>query len=348
MAVLSWTGAAHAKTITVIGQNDINVDRQSIQDAIDSSPEKETKVKLKGIFQLDGTSIKANRSDLTLQGIQGATLLGLVDGNGLPQIPPVCSCSNRGIEVRNSSLGSIENIVIKGLILSGFTQAIRLSGPNAEEPVTAQVNNVVVKNNQIHNTNIGIFSFGGVSNVDAKHNTVTDAYLRGMEIIGDEVGSLSNTIVKNNIFKISASSNAPISFAFEIFGPASDILVKNNVIWGGLAAVALFSPGTNVTNVVLTKNLIRDGGSVGLDFLRAGGVLLGSEFAGLTSSGFVVENNSYENNQAIEFFVPPPGQPQPLVPRDVWLEVASDSNFVKEKLGTIVLDDGMNNTVILY
>jgi hypothetical protein len=70
-ALLSVSGAkaerAAADIITVQGQDDVNVDRQAIQNAIDSAEKGDT-IELVGTFQLDGQFILIQKSSLTIQG----------------------------------------------------------------------------------------------------------------------------------------------------------------------------------------------------------------------------------------------------------------------------------------
>jgi hypothetical protein len=110
----------------------------------------------------------------------------------------------------------------------------------------------------------------------------------------------------------------------------SDVLVEGNVIEGGFAGVLLVSSASNFT---VTRNCIRNGGTQGLAGYGGGGVQFG--FFGMPGSGYAIEDNSYEGNIA---------DPGP-VPRDVWLTSSASNNFVLERAGTVILDQGTANFV---
>ena len=79
-------------------------------------------------------------------------------------------------------------------------------------------------------------------------------------------------------------------------------------------------------------------------YARGGGILVGVNGLGFLSpaSGYTIMNNSYANNFA-SFTL---GN-STLVPRDVWLYSNASDNEVMESSGTVVLDSGTGNTVIL-
>jgi len=329
--------ASAGSVVHVTGVFNAAVDRPAIQAAIDSAPGKKAKVELHGLFQLDGTTIVIERSNLTLQGAsEGALLLGVLDEFGRPHGGDngLCNLSNRGIEIRGPQ--PIENIVIKGLALFGHCRAISVIG-SSELTTTgdALVGNVVVKDNHIQNNLRGLQSFGAATDIVFKDNLIIDAHAIGILIQGDPGGALSGAIIKNNV---SATSGVLLdAFPIQIGGPNSDVLVRENTFQGGIAAVALFG---SATNIVVSENWILDGGTQGFNGFRLGGVLVG--FDGDPTSGYLIENNDYAGNIAsITLFQ------QPNEPRDVWLWDTSSNNEVTETLGTVVLDEGVSNTVTL-
>ena len=329
--------ASAGSVVHVTGVFNAAIDRPAIQAAIDSAPGKKAKVELHGLFQLDGTTIVIERSNLTLQGAsEGALLVGVLDEFGRPDggTNGMCNLSNRGIEIRGPQ--PIENIVIKGLALFGHCRAVSVIGTSAlTPPGDAAVGNVVVMDNHIQNNLRGLQSFGAATDIVFKDNLIIDAHSIGILVQGDPGGALSGAIIKNNV---SATSGVLLdALPIQIGGPNSDVLIRENTFQGGIAAVGLFG---SATNVVVSENWILDGGTQGFTGFTLGGVLVG--FTGDTADGYVIENNVYQNNVASE-----PLFSLNLVARDVWLWDTSSNNEVTEKQGTVVLDDGVNNTVTL-
>ena len=332
--LLLATGANAAKPvqIKVVGLDDINVDRQAIQAAIDSAPGQKLTVKLRGTFQLDGTDIQITRSDLTIKGTgKRPTLNGLVDGTtGFPVIdntPPIRFEGNRGFVMGRS--GSVENIEIKNLTLTGMRTAIFADG------VSNPVDNVSIKNNTIRNVIFGV-SANRVSDIEIKNNHISDAFEDGVFFQFGVTGAA----IKGNF--VSVSDDRPGSVApapVQLNDTLIDIDVSNNTFQGGAAVLLLW--GT-ATNVVVTENCIRDGGTQGLDFYHAGGIWVGDPFfTGLTGSDFVIENNSYANNTWSLFDVTPES-------RDIWLTSLAEDNAILESGGTVVVDEGTNNSVVFH
>lgn len=335
-----FVAPANAETVNLVGKDDIDVDRQNIQDAVDSAPGKKLRVKLRGTFQLDGQRIYITRSNLTIEGKQqGATLKGETDLNGIP-VPGIES--GRAFEVRQQEAATpITNIEIKGLTFRDVTRVIQIVGFNLLG-ASAEVSNVVIDDNRMDNIELGIGGFGLVSGMVIKNNIITDALGAGIvlqaytETIGPDQ-KLSNVVIKNN-FMSTAPSNNPFPVPFQGEGNNTDIVLMGNTMQGGVAAVALLGDPTNFT---VKGNCIRDGGTQGLVGLNGGGVLVGLELFGLTGSGYTIENNSYANNFADFGGIP-------LEQRDVWLTPISMNNTVTERLGTVVLDDGTSNSVVLH
>ena len=339
LACLFLAGPASAKTVKVVGLNDINVDRQNIQNAIDSAPGEKLRVKLLGTFQLDGQRIFVSRSDLTIQGVPGETfLIGTTDATGLPA-PGIES--GRAFEVRQQGAAMpLANITFKGLSFRDVTRAINIAGftPFGE---SAGVSNVVIKNINVEN-GIGVAAFGLVSDMVIKNNVVSAApegalYFSGYTALYGPDQKLSNVIVKHNAFS-TRPSTVPTPIVFQGEGDNSNIVITHNTFEGGLVSIGLFG---DPTNFVVRKNCIKDGGSQGVPGLRGGGILVGLELFGFTASGYTVENNSYENNFS-DFGGIPAEQ------RDVWLTTLSSNNSVIERIGTVVLDEGNSNSVVLH
>ena len=279
-------GDRRRRAIKVVGQNDIHVDRQAIQDAIDSAPEKKAVVELRGTFQLDGTPIIVDRSHLTLRGgRKGATLLGVIDEVGLPEGGELF---NRGIQINGEDL--VEDVVIKNLTLIGHFRAIQMGDIAAtggllcgELVVTPGVEDIVVKNNRMENNVRAVQVNGSAEDIEIRNNEIHGSLEGGIIFLGGqidcdgdpgflEIGVLSEVVVKDNSSSVAETSPFPLPSALFMDGPNRDVLVKNNTFEGGATAVYL---GGDVWEIVLTKNRILEGGTQGLPFLRAGGISMG-------------------------------------------------------------------------
>ena len=228
---------ANAKVLKLDGQNDSSVDRAAIQSAIDSAPEKSV-IQLRGTFQFDGDNVIVDRSDLTIMGAgPGATLLGLVDNNGLPQGG---FDHNNGITIEPSGPETVANIQIKNLEFSGFALAVQLNGAG---PGLARID---VKNLRMTNNGFSVFSEGTVDDLTIHGNLITSAAWGGIFFAG---GPVSNVRLSDNVV-LSADVSA-LPFALEIDGPSTNMLVSGNTFQGGSYAVGLFG---EAHDVVLTEN----------------------------------------------------------------------------------------------
>ncbi len=331
---------ASAATVSVVGENDVNVDRQNIQDAIDSAPGEELRVILQGTFQLDGQRIFVTRSNLTIKSNKhGAILVGVTDQDGIPALGVE---SGRAFEVRQQYADTpITNLEFKGLEFRDVVRGINIVGFNLLG-ASAAVSDVVIKDNRMENVDLGIGAYGQVSHLVIKNNVIRYA-LGGaihLQSLTDEVGpdqKLSNVVVKNNFMSAAPSSN-PFPMVLQAEGRSSDIVLKGNTFQGGIAAVFLFG---HPTNFMVKGNCIRDGGTQGLPGFRAGGILVGLEPFGLTGSGYEIRNNSYANDVSDFGGIP-------LERRDVWLTPLSMNTSVTEQLGTVVLDEGVSNSIVLH
>ncbi len=334
-ACLAATGAANAETVRVLGMNDITVDRQNIQDAIDSAPGNPLRVVLRGTFQLDGQRIFVSRSDLTIQGARNDSLLvGLTDASGFPL--------GRAFEVRQQGAATpLTNITFKRLSIQDVERAVNIVGFNPFGQ-SAGVSNVVVKNSDMQNVFLGVGAFGLVSDLVIKNNVISESpgsaiYFRSFtaEIGPDQF--LSNVVIKRNDIS-SRQSIHPFPTGLQAEGDNTNILVTQNTFDGGVTCMSLVG---NPTDFVVKKNLVTNGGSQGLPGFGSGGIAVGLELLGVTASGYTIENNRYENNVATYGGIP-------AERRDVWLGSLSSNNSVTECIGTIVLDEGISNSVVLH
>jgi len=337
--------AAPKVQVKLAGQNDVNVDRPAIQAAIDSAPGQDLTVKLSGTFQLDGIDILVARSNLVIKGDKsGALLQGKLGPDGLP-IDDLFVFPNRGFLIESS--GPLMNIEIKDMALTGFRSPVFAKGEQND------IHGVSIKNNSVENSFFGFVITGAVSDVFIANNEVVGATDTGITVfstaggqpsdiqivdnyIADAVfeavyfGQVSNAILANNFLATSDMEFIPVPFVAE--GMNSEILVEGNTLKGGSSAAILLG---NAAGFTLTRNCIRDGGTQGDPFFSGGGIRVG--FFGSAGSGYEITDNSYEGN------VVTPGP----VTRDIWLASASNNNSVTEWLGTVVLNEGASNSVVL-
>lgn len=348
LCLLLSTGvlAAPGAQVKLQGQNDANVDRQAIQDAIDSAPGENLTVKLKGIFQLDGQDLIVDRSDIVIKGEKsGATLLGKLGPDGLP-IDDIDNFPNRGFLI--GSENPLTNVEIKDLAFSGFRTPIFVRG---EENA---IGGVSVRNNNLENSIFGVVVTGASSDIfiadnivlgatdtainvfstgagDVRDITIVDNHLADALGAGLYIAQVSGAIIANNFM---STSNLYVFLApFFVDGLVnSGFRVEGNVIQGGSVAAILLG---DASDFVVTRNCFRDGGTQGHPFFSGGGIQVGYYLFGFTGSGFEIADNSYEGNVAAG------------VPRDVWLDPNSSNTSVLERNGTIVLDQGAFNSVTL-
>lgn len=393
-----------AATLTVDGKDNINADRKAIQRAIDKADPGDV-ILLKGTFQLDGTSVKVNKSDLTVEGeVDGdgnpTTLIkGILDANGNPVTEfPGSGYINRGIEVQATPDNPIlvSNVVVKDLKMDGHNRTVSMSSVLTSSNLCADivtslgVKDIIVENIHGDNNVRGPQSFGAAENVEFRDLNIENTHSIGMIISGgtagcylqdsqvpdvtipvvngicqnnttdplspvpanglgcpvcDEdidpaddpdtecdpssdvaLGNLNNAVIADsfiNVLPIGPISVTPI--AFNMQGDNSNVLLEDNTFAGGIASVALFGASTNV---ILTHNLIKDGGNSPFDFLKFSGLYL-------SGTGHILEDNQYENNFA--------GLPiqvgDEVVPADIWLRPGALDNIINESKDVILLDD---------
>lgn len=361
--------AAKGVQVKVVGQNNPLVDRQAIQDAIDSAPGQALTVKLRGVFQLDGTDLVVERSDLTIKGEnQGASLKGLLDPEGRP-IDDIDNFPNRGLRIEANA--PLQNIKVANLAFSGLRTAVFVRGP------AASVHGVTIENNRVENSFNGVSLGGEVSDIKIADNAMHDISSNAVTVFGGplsdvkiEQNSVSvmstgvwlqsfsgpvsgvkiednylenareqaillidveGAIVENNFLSTVAASANDLPAPFVAFGTNTAILVEGNELQGGFAGALLFGSASGFT---VTGNCIRDGGTQGWSAFRSGGILVGWFGA---ASGFEITDNAYQGNLA----------GFPALPRDVWLASDSRDTSVTERSGTTVVDDGVSNSVVV-
>ncbi len=336
--------------IRLEGQDNAAIDRLAIQEAIDSAPGQRLTIKLQGTFQLDGLDLVIDRSDVVIKGDRGgATLLGKLGPGGFP-IDDFDNFPNRGFLIE--SVEPLSNIEIKDLSLSGFRTAVFARGQ------MNSIDNVQVKNNNIENSFFGVSGVGKVSNLLIANNTMTGFTSDGITVFGSDAGrpdgvqivdnhvteasgegvlvyDVDNVIIANNFLSTKSTAFAGTPLAIDL--TTNNILVESNTTQGGVVGMLLLG---DATDVLVTKNCIRDGGTDGYPPWRSGGIRIGFEAAApfyfvFPGSGFEIADNSYSGN-----VVGSPG-----VPRDVWLTTLSSDSQVTERASVVVLDEGASNSV---
>lgn len=223
--MLLATAAMGAQPIVVNGQNDIAVDRQAIQDAIDGASDGDT-VRLRGTFQIDGQRIFIEQS-IRLRGEaidndgDGATnedwtdgvdndgdgaideddwdtfLLGLTDANGLPRGDlPDGSQFNRGIAIEGLE-DEVEDLEIRDIAFINFHRAITAL-PDIQFGDTFACSDVIetggsveeltVRKNRFFNNARAVQFFGGVDEGEIKDNVVVGGGAAQLLLIGGVTG----------------------------------------------------------------------------------------------------------------------------------------------------------------
>ena len=215
-----------ASTITVVGQDDVAVDRAAIQAALDSAEPRDT-IELFGTFQLDGTWLIIKDSRLTVEGravdndgdgrvnedpVDGedndgdaavdeddwdAVLNGIADVDGSPMLDgSPATLFNRGLIV-DAGGGTLRQLTVRNIKFSTFNRAISFApqfapSSNICEDLLAApagaVDGVTVEGNWVHNSFRGIQFFNDVRNLTVTGNFVTGAEQNGVLIVGEVQG----------------------------------------------------------------------------------------------------------------------------------------------------------------
>lgn len=200
LALTTATAVAAQAAVTVTGTGDPAIDRQAIQDAIDTAGV-DGVVELSGTFQLDGERIEIGVDGLVLRGARidadgdgaahedwadgrdndgdgaideddwDAVLVGVTDPNGVPvRNDGTSGMFNRGFVV-DGAVPSIASLTVRDLAFEGFHRAIELL-PEWATPtgrcedrvrVPGSMRHVRIENNRFTNNVLGVTLLGDVS-----------------------------------------------------------------------------------------------------------------------------------------------------------------------------------------
>lgn len=313
--LLLSTGVSAAKGVQaeVVGQDNIAVDRQAIQDAIDSAPGKDLTVKLRGTFQLDCTDIIIARSNLTIKGEkQGATLNGTT---GCPS-PPTHSVGNRGFSVR-SSLGPFMNIEIKKLEFNDLRTAVMLRGTFDE------IQNVSINNNRIENSIFGVSLIGQVHDVKIADNDMANLGESGILVYGGPISGVE--ILKNDINPGIFGAGIDV---WGLNGPVSNIKIsKNTVASDNIFGVWVGSDvGGQVSDIKIVDNYVADAILNSVFFYNVTGAIIENNFLSTTQDFFNFPAPFYIEGDNTNFLVK--GNTMQGGFTGVYLEGDSNNSFI--------------------
>lgn len=270
----TMTAAAAGKTITVFGQDDVNVDRAAIQEALDNVVKNGT-VELVGIFQLDGGELFVRNSHVTVRGRANdddgdgqvnedwadgvdndgdgaideddwdAVLKGILDGSGRPYDggDPLLAL-NRGIAV----IG-LDNVQVTDLKFTGLVRGVAFGTHSFQPGYLCDE----------------MIEIGAVRNSSAARN-LFDNNLRGGQIYGEshQVRFRDNIVIKEGtgaafllvgeksfcVAKDGSNSSIPIG------RPSRTMIDRNRVYdrFDATASIAIFSADqTTVLNNELER-----------------------------------------------------------------------------------------------
>ncbi len=244
---------------TVVGRFDAEVDRSSIQAAIDSAEPNST-IELVGRFQLDGQFLNVEKAHLTLRGRADdndgdgavnedwadqvdndgdgavdeddwdAQLVGVTGEDGRPAPGPPLSLYNRAV-VSDALPGAVEGITIRDIKFSNFHRAVDFSGDHSvpegarcEDVITTSgsADNVVVRSNWFDNNNRAVQVFGAARGATVESNLFTN----------NTTGIL---LVSGEAF-CRAADGSDSSFA--IGGPEGTKILNNRVITTAFGVLA--------------------------------------------------------------------------------------------------------------
>lgn len=371
--LLASIGAAPSpgNTITVVGQDDIAVDRQAIQGAIDAAGDNTT-IRLVGTFQLDGTQIIISKGNLTIEGQRfdsdgdgkvnedwadgldndfdgsidedgwDTVLRGLTNPDGTPdEGPGIRSLFNRGMEVTLIE-GQANQITIRDLKFESLVRGIGI-GPDVRlQPgffcdevifTGGQVKNAVIERNLFENVTRGAQIFGESHNVRISDNILQD-------VVRDSFGGGGQGIllVGEAVFCVDSGGND----SFVLMGtPVNTQIGGNLVIRAGNRGIAAFAD----QRTSVTGNEVRD-------TLGNSGILFGD------SSKIQVQHNTVIGGGCCgvsSFGANPGAQVQNNTVADVWsgiLFAGSDGRALNNTTINVTFDYNLevsssNNTLIL-
>lgn len=224
--VILATGGAFAQSttaVTVVGQNDLAIDRQAIQDAIDDAGPGSA-VELVGTFQLDGQRIQVGVEDLELRGTLvdddgdgrfnedwadgrdndgdgavdedgwDAVLRGVTGPGGQPVLDDgVNALFNRAFVVDGAD-PPVAGLVVRDLAFEGFHRAIELI-PEWESAtgrcedrirVPGSMSHVLIEGNRFSNNELGITMLGDLAQPTIRGNVFERHGIFGAVVEGED------------------------------------------------------------------------------------------------------------------------------------------------------------------
>ena len=220
----TFSFAGPPQTITVQGQDNINLDRQAVQDALDSAQPGDT-VELVGTFQFDGGEVFITKSRLTLAGRAvdndgdgkvnedwtdgvdndgdgdvdeddwDAEIHGLAYPDGTPVEDLTSTLFNRAVGI-TAGFGDLRGIAVRHLKFYTVLRGVRLSGGHfsyshdCDDIVYTgdEIDGVVVEKNLFDNTRRGAQIFGTVANATFRDNVAIGSHNQALLVVGDLVG----------------------------------------------------------------------------------------------------------------------------------------------------------------
>ncbi len=217
-------GPVLAGTTTVIGLDDVSVDRQNVQDAIDSASSGDT-IELLGTFRFDGERVRLDTKKLTIVGESldndndgkfqedwadgvdndgdGSTdeddwetqIFGVDDGSGEPATDDgVNGLFNRAFVV-DGLAGTLDGLTIRDIAFSTFHRAIELI-PEWDSPtgrcddrtnVNGSVRRLTIEGNRFSNNVLGITLLGATDASVVHRNVFLDNDTFGVVLEGGVV-----------------------------------------------------------------------------------------------------------------------------------------------------------------
>lgn len=285
LILLLVTGSVFAGDVLVVnGLNNQSVDRANIQTAIDNA-KPSTVILLNGTFQLDGTTIDVNKSNLTLRGAGASggwsTVLVGLSVSGVPRGDfgaPTFENFNRAIKISNDA----QNISIEGIrfvdINRGITLAPQLSG-NADLCSALSVSkggsNYTIANNLFENNLRPINVNAEASGVSVLNNKFLGSRTRDISMGGG--GSLRCTL-----------PNGSGGFTTQVINGAGipkNVTVANNIIDLDKAAFPVVF--LNVINTVCDSNQMTGGPNlVGMVTVRGDHVTVSNNVIDMSGAGY--------------------------------------------------------------
>lgn len=292
------------KTITVFGEDDINVDRAAIQLALDNVVKNGT-VELVGVFQLDGIELFVRNSHTTVRGQAldddgdgkvnedwadgidndhdgaideddwNAVLKGILAGDGTPEEGASAPFFNRGFEALGLEQVHITDIKFTGLVRGvayGGTVEIADTFLCSDTFPIPEMRNSSADRNLFDNQNRAVQIFGGSHQVAFRDNVVIN-HRSGIPIVlvGDEVGC-RNADGSNGSFATGRPENTIIEG-----NQISDVNER-------FAAIGVFT----ADKTFIRNNEIRDSrGGIGVQGMYKG-LIQGNQITDVDGQGVVV------------------------------------------------------------